>query len=166
MKIYIIGSVASGKSTLAKKISDLLNIDAFALDDVVHAPVPLGYGTTKRKESERDAIFQSILSQECYIIEDIGRPCFSCAYSQVDQIIWLDLPKWKLKLRIILRFLKQKLGLEYSSYHPDFKMLKMMFIWVKDSPKAQLDRLNHVIILRNKKEIQNYLSEIKNNKIY
>lgn len=35
-KILIIGIVASGKTTFAKKLSDILNIPYYELDDIVH----------------------------------------------------------------------------------------------------------------------------------
>ena len=38
MKIYIVGSVSSGKSTLAKKLSEALHIPYKSLDEVVHIP--------------------------------------------------------------------------------------------------------------------------------
>jgi len=36
MKIYIVGSVASGKTTLAKKLSNKLGIKCTHLDAIVH----------------------------------------------------------------------------------------------------------------------------------
>ena len=36
MKIYIVGSVASGKSTLARRLSQSTGIPCFPLDEVVH----------------------------------------------------------------------------------------------------------------------------------
>lgn len=40
MKIYITGSVASGKSTLARRISQIIEIPCYHLDEVVHIPAP------------------------------------------------------------------------------------------------------------------------------
>ncbi len=38
MKIYIVGAVASGKSTLARELSGLTGIPYTSLDEVVHIP--------------------------------------------------------------------------------------------------------------------------------
>jgi len=38
MKIYIVGAVASGKSTLAIQLSELIGVPYYALDEVVHIP--------------------------------------------------------------------------------------------------------------------------------
>lgn len=38
MKLYIIGSVASGKTTLAKRLSEITNIHYATLDEIVYEP--------------------------------------------------------------------------------------------------------------------------------
>lgn len=130
VKIYIVGTVASGKSTLAKGLSKKLQCPYFSLDDIVHKSKKDGYGNEKRSVAERD--------------------CFSNAYEQVDQIICLYFPLYILRTRIVFRFLKQKLGIEKASYHVDFRMLRMMFKWVKLSPLDKLQGNSKLIILKNK----------------
>jgi len=49
-----------------------------------------------------------------------------------DKIIFLDTPLWKRRLRILTRFLKQKIGIEKCHYKPDLLMLKMMYKWTRD----------------------------------
>ena len=71
-KIYIIGNVASGKTTLAKHLSKKLNIDYYSLDKVVWDD----NNHTKRKEQERDSLFKNIIKKDQWIIEDVGRKCF------------------------------------------------------------------------------------------
>lgn len=43
MKLNIVGSVSSGKSTLAKKLSETLGIPYKSLDEVVHIPDKAAY---------------------------------------------------------------------------------------------------------------------------
>ena len=77
IKLYIVGSVASGKSTLARQISNITGTPCHHLDQVVYIEDPTdSWGNRKRPAEERDALFQSILSQGRYIIEDAGRECF------------------------------------------------------------------------------------------
>ncbi len=58
MKIYIVGSVASGKSTLARRLSQSTGIPCFPLDEVVHTEdVSRPQGNRKRTAEERDALF-------------------------------------------------------------------------------------------------------------
>ncbi|MFZ2210289.1 MAG: hypothetical protein WAV34_02060, partial [Lactococcus raffinolactis] len=64
MKIYIIGAVASGKTTLAKTLSDRLDVPYYSLDNVVHLPdAQSPTGNTKRSVTEQAQLFAHILQQ-------------------------------------------------------------------------------------------------------
>ena len=56
MKILIVGIVASGKTTLARKLSKLLDIKCYEIDSVVHDDA-LG---VKRSEKEQWEMFDKI----------------------------------------------------------------------------------------------------------
>ena len=74
MKIYIVGSVASGKSTLARKISHITGAPCYHLDEAVYTVDPSEpWGNKKRPLEERDRLFQAMLAQRHYIMEDAGR---------------------------------------------------------------------------------------------
>lgn len=61
MKLYLTGSVASGKSTLARQIAARTGIPCHSLDEVVYVPDPgAPSGNRKRPEAERDALFAEI----------------------------------------------------------------------------------------------------------
>lgn len=161
MKIYIIGRVASGKSTLARKISAITGLPVYHLDDIVHQPAFDGKGNIKRSISERNQLFQEILAQKNYIIEDVGRDCFTQALHEVDKVVLIDLPQNVLKKRIIMRFIKQKFHIEKSSYSPSLQMLRAMFTWLKATPAEKLVGLENLVILRNAREIQDYLRKLR-----
>jgi adenylate kinase family enzyme len=132
MKIYIVGPVAGGKSTLARKLSSSLNIPYQSLDEVVHiADKNHPWGNRKRKVEERDKLFNSILEQPNWVIEDVGRPFFEEGLVKADVIILLEPSSGVRKYRIVKRWIKQRLGIEKCIYHPGFKMLKGMFKWSK-----------------------------------
>lgn len=126
-KIYIIGSVASGKTTLAKKLSKLLEVSWFELDNVVHRRLPSG--DVKRKPDEIEFLFNSILSSDSWIIEGVYRDYFYNGFDKADVIILLDTDTKIRKYRIIKRWIKQKLKLEKANYKPTLKMLSLMFKW-------------------------------------
>ena len=71
-KIYIIGPVGSGKSTLAKALSKKLNIKYYELDMVIWDE-----NERKRTDEEIKEIFDGIMSQDSWIIEDVGRNTFA-----------------------------------------------------------------------------------------
>ncbi|MCL1631702.1 hypothetical protein M3N64_07035 [Sporolactobacillus sp. CPB3-1] len=62
MKIYITGSVGSGKTTLARRIADTSGTNAYELDNVVWERHP--GGDRHRTPWERDAILQDILKRD------------------------------------------------------------------------------------------------------
>ena len=131
MKLYIVGSVASGKSTLARRLSAKTGIPCYALDSFVHKPDKAGaFGNTKRSETERDELFAEALQGDC-ILEDTGRACFAEGLRRADRIVVLDLPRRVRYRRILLRYIKQKLGIEPCGYTPSLKMVRCMFRWAK-----------------------------------
>lgn len=167
MKIYIVGSVSSGKSTLAKKLSKALDIPYKSLDEVVHIPDKTNpWGNRKRQVEERDKLFYSIIQQPNWIIEDVGRPCFEEGLFKADIIVLLEIPAKIRNYRIIKRWIKQRLGIEKCIYNPRYEMLKCMLKWSKDYDlgKDKLkDRISSyqekVITLRNNKDIDVFLNQ-------
>ena len=167
MKIYIVGPVSSGKSTLAQELSITLNIPYKSLDEVVHIPDKFNvWGNRKRGVEERDKLFHSVIQQPKWIIEDVGRPCFEEGLNQADIIVLLDVSTQIRQYRIIKRWIKQRLGVEKCIYNSGFKMLKSMFKWTKayDNGKDNLkERImtyqEKVITLRNNRGINVFLEQ-------
>lgn len=163
MKIYIVGTVSSGKSTLAKKLSKELNIPYISLDDVVYQVDSSNpCSNTKRTDLERDKLFNSIINNKDWIIEDVGRSCFKDGLKTADKIILLETNKYIRNYRIVKRFLKQKLGIEKCSYYPKLKMLILMLQWSrnydsgKDTLKSKISIYKEkVIVLNNTTDINN-----------
>lgn len=136
MKILIIGSVASGKTTFTKDLSKETNINYYEIDSIVHDDI----NSKKRTPKEQKII--------------------------IDKIIYLDIPLNTRKKRIITRFIKQKLKLEKSNYKPDFKILKDMFKWTNDFEENKNTFENRLNKYKNKviviKEInKTTLQEVK-----
>lgn len=170
MKIYIIGSVSSGKSTLAKKLSETLKIPYQSLDEVVHIPDKSTIlGNRKRQVEERDNLFYSVIYQKDWIIEDVGRPCFEDGLKEADTIILIEISTKIRNYRIIKRWIKQRLSIEKCIYNPRYEMLKCMLKWSKDYDKGK-DKFNErispyqekVITLRNNKDIKAFLERCIN----
>ncbi|MDL4840236.1 EutP/PduV family microcompartment system protein [Aquibacillus rhizosphaerae] len=124
-KIHIIGSVGSGKTTLAKELSSKLDIPYYKLDNVVW--IRNNSGDIRRTEHE---YLNSILKSETWIIEGVhNEDWVSDCFNYADLIIFLDTNYSIRTYRIIIRFLKQQLRLEISNYKPTFKIFMKMFKW-------------------------------------
>lgn len=161
-KIYIIGAVGTGKTTLAKALSKELNIKMYQLDKVVWDDDD---GNRKRTDEEVDQIFNKILEEDSWIIEDVGRKKFIEGIKQADMVYYIDLPSFVIYKRCILRWLKQKLGKEEYNYKPTIKGLIQMMKWVRQDIESKNEKINRINELsKNYKVIKsNELSEIINN---
>lgn len=120
-KIRIIGSVGSGKTTLAREVSSILNIPYYELDNVVWKRDQSG--DIKRTDAERDQYLKSVSSSGAWIIEGVhSEKWVSDSFHQADLIILLD-PRYSVRIyRIIKRFFLQKLRVEKSNYKPTVKI--------------------------------------------
>ncbi len=141
-KIYIIGIVASGKTTLAKKLSEKLSIPWYELDCIVHHKTETE--RYKRTHEQQVEVIKDIDKSEKWIIEGTYRKSCHCLLEMADTVIFLDPPLWRRKFRIFKRFIKQQLGIEKCHYKSDFKMLKLMYKWTSEFEE---DRWNFEIML-------------------
>lgn len=141
MKLYITGSVGSGKTSLARRISLASGVPFVSLDEVVYvSDTSATMGNKKRSEAEREALFDEILSRESYIIEDTGRRCFVRGLEEADTVALLAIPRAVCRKRIIKRWIKQNLGMEQSFYRPRVRMLRAMLKWNKEYDNSAFSR--------------------------
>ncbi|CEG22852.1 Cytidylate kinase [Planococcus massiliensis] len=127
MKIYITGSVGSGKTTLAKHLATELGLHHFETDNFVWKRAP--GGDIRNSVEQRNAHLAEALMWPEWIVEGVHMDWTDAAIDQADWIIFLDIPLKERKRRIIKRFLKQIAGAESANYKPTFKMLQKMFTW-------------------------------------
>ncbi|EAE9669652.1 DNA topology modulation protein [Listeria monocytogenes] len=127
MKIRIIGSVGSGKTTLAKKLSEWQQIDYFETDRIVWKREET---EVRRTDNEKIAVLNKILQQENWIIEGVHLEAWvDESFDQADVIIFLNLPKKQIHSQLIKRQIKQLLRLEAAHYQVKLNMLNKMFYW-------------------------------------
>lgn len=166
MKILVIGSVASGKTTFAKQLSQKINIPHYEIDSIVHDDKH----NRKRTLKEQKQIIDNINREESWIIEGTLRQGLEFLLVYAEKIIFVDTSLFTRKRRIVTRFIKQKIGLEKSAYKPDFSILKSMFKWTKDFEDNRKDFENKlskyskkVIIINkiNKRTLQELESFLK-----
>lgn len=135
-KIYIVGIVASGKTTLAKRLSKEMQIPYYELDCIVH--VKTDKERYKRTSEEQVEEIKRIDSLGDWIIEGTYRKSCHCLLEIADRIIFLDPPLWLRKFRILTRFVKQQLHIESCHYKSDLNMLMMMYKWTSDFEKNRV----------------------------
>lgn len=157
-KIYIIGPVASGKTTFASNLSKKYNINHYELDKFVWND----NNKVKRTSNEILGLFKNIMAKKEWIIEDVGRNIFKQGKESAEIIFYIDLPSCKIYFRVIKRWLKQKLKLEKYNYKPTIKSLIDMFNWAhkdicnKDKKLKELSKYGDKVVIFNAKDIKLY----------
>lgn len=140
-RIYIIGPVGSGKTTLSKIFSKKLNIKNYELDKIVWDD---DNGNIKRTDDEINKLFNEIINNKSWIIEDVGRKKFIDGIKKADITYYMDLPKITIYKRCITRWLKQKLGKEKYNYKPTLKSLIEILNWAKQDIKNKNEKIEYI----------------------
>ncbi|MEF2620002.1 MAG: AAA family ATPase [Clostridia bacterium] len=159
MKVLIIGIVASGKTTLARRLSKETNIKNYEIDLIVHDDK----NKRKRTNKEQQKIIEKINKQSDWIIEGTLRKNLYNLLELADKIIYLDIPIQVRKRRILLRYIKQKLKIEKSNYRPNKEMLKNMYKWTNEFENNKIELEEEIlkykeklIVLKSKRKIKLY----------
>lgn len=161
-KIYIIGPVGSGKTTFSKKLSKKYNINRYELDKVSWDD---DNGNIKRTDEEALKLFDEILENDSWIIEDVGRNKFKKGREQADIIYYIKLCRLKSYYRVTKRWLKQRLGVESYNHPPTFKQLLYFISIVNSYYKNEKNKLKEMkefqdkMIFLNNKKIKNILNK-------
>lgn len=165
-RIHIIGSIGSGKTTLAKKLSDQLNIPYFELDNVVWERFDTG--DIKRTEQDRDKYLGEIIASKEWIVEGVHHKWVTPCFQHADLIIFLDIKHSTRRFRIIKRYFMQKAGIEKANYTPTLSLLKELYtyntVYEYEIKPEIVDMLipykKKLIILKRSTEISNFLNRL------
>lgn len=164
-KIAIVGCPASGKTYLAQKLAQILNIPVYHLDQLFWG------GQTLVTDEEFFNKQKYILQKDMWIAE--GDFLYSKSYdyrlSKADTIIFFSLPKalvfQRLLKRLIIYFNKLRPDLGNTSrFHIDWNLVK--YIWNYPTldvyiTKFTQDKSKNVIILKNTYDEKVLLEKVK-----
>lgn len=163
-KILIVGIVASGKTTFAKKLSKQINIQHYQLDDINYNRE----STSKRNPKDQMDIINNIDLNGQWIFEGLDRESYRALYQMADTIIYLDMPSILRRRRMITRFIKQQLKIEHCQYKSDLKLLRRMFKGTREFEENRIEyeqflsQFNDKLIhLHRPKEVKRWLQERK-----
>lgn len=161
MKIDIIGAVGSGKTTLAKSISEKTGIRYFELDKIIW--YRRGNIVQRYTDKEIREKFESIINMDEWIIESTPRDLIRDRFEYSDCVIFLDTPVFFRTIRIILRWIKQKIGVYPYVVRPTFcflvKNLRWSFKFEINKKKFMYDLKKHknvIIVKNNQTAVENY----------
>ena len=162
-KIILIGSGGAGKSTLARKLGDKLDIDVFYLDKLLWKP---HWEMTER--AYQIEVQNNLLKEPSWIIDGNYGGTLDMRIASADTIIFLDRNRFVCIYQVLKR-VKEFNGITRPDMQDDCpEKLDFSFLkWIWNFPKKQrieiikmlenVPNSKHVIILKNKKQIQHFL---------
>ena len=161
-KIHIIGPAGCGKSYLANALSNKCKIKSFDLDNIFWDNNSDKYNKI-RPPQERDNLLNELLKNKDWIIEGVYYKWLNNSFKKSNLIIYLNISYILRASRIILRFIKRKLKIDYSKKKETLKSLILLLKWnhnynneLKDFISTLKNRKD-LIILNNVKEINNFI---------
>ncbi|MCJ7841756.1 DNA topology modulation protein [Lederbergia sp. NSJ-179] len=170
-KIAIIGSGGSGKSTFARRLGELLQIEVYHLDALFWKPGWVGVS-----KQEQRLVQNELVEKEKWIIDGNYGGTMDIRLNKADTIIFLDIPRIICAYRVIKRWIQYR-----NTTRPDMgegceERISIEFLkWVWEYPKTKkpkilkkLDLLSkgrEVIILKSSKEVEQFLSKINDSQL-
>ncbi|MCH3972715.1 MAG: DNA topology modulation protein FlaR [Oscillospiraceae bacterium] len=163
MKIHIIGGSGSGKTYLANRLSQKYGVPHDDLDDLFWKNTANQYGVKMPRE-KRDQFLKEILKRKDWIIEGVYHAWVHESFEKADTIIVLDFPVGICKFRVLIRFLKRKMGIEHGKKET-IKSLAGLLKWTdqyqkEDLPKIYATLKNHsqkTVVLHTKREEADFI---------
>ena len=161
LKINIIGSECSVKSTFARKLRNITKLPLYYLDMIWHKP-----DKTNISKEEFDIQLNKILKKDRWIIDGNYKRTLETRLKECDTVFLMDYPVEVCLLGAQSRIGKRREDLPWieSSLDEDFKQ------FIIDFPKKQLPSIyklikgdyksKNIIIFKSRKNADDYLQQI------
>ncbi len=163
-KIYILGTVGSGKTTLASKLSRRLGKKVHEIDEVYWKEKY----SKRRSVKDRDKLLRDILKEKDWIVEGVYGTWIEPVLKKSSVVILLDLPFRILAYRILKRYWSKK-DKDYIKFSNTLKLIKYAWDYKKNRRSkygynwhmnlVERDDLN-CILIRNNRELDSFLEKL------
>jgi len=164
-RIEVIGCSGGGKSTLARRLAELLDLEFIGLDGLMFLP-----GWVQRPLEERLSIVADVTARPRRVVDGTWTSSADVRFNHADLVIWVDLPRHLCLWRVLKRWATyagrnrpelpehcpEKIDFEFLHYIWTFKRLK--------APKLEAmlaGRPFPVLRLKSKREVEALLSAVE-----
>lgn len=161
LKIIIIGSPGSGKSTFARKLRDITNLPLYYLDMLWHKK-----DRTNISREEFDEKLEKILKKDKWIIDGNYQRTIEMRLKECDTVFLMDYPLEVClsgaeervgKKREDLPWIEEKIDEEFKQIIVDFSKNKLPQI-CKLLEKYQQNK--NIVIFKSREEADNYIKKM------
>lgn len=161
IKIIIIGSPGSGKSTFARKLRDITDIPLYYLDMIWHKP-----DRTNISQKEFDTQLNDILQKDRWIIDGNYQRTLETRLEKCDTVFLMDFPIDVCLSGAESRIGKKREDLPWIEHEFDEEFRQ----WIIDFPENRLTQIyqkiekyrhnKDIIIFKSRKEVDEYLDSL------
>lgn len=167
-KIMVIGCCGAGKSTFSKRLELILSLDVIHLDKQYWKP-----NWERPDSSEWKEVVSELCQKENWIMDGNYNSTIELRAKYADTIIFLDYSPWICMYRVLYRMLKYKGTVRDDmptdcEERFDLNFIKYVWSFKKKMRGLILDKLDEIedveiVILKNDKEANRYLDDLKTN---
>ena len=165
-RIIIIGCGGAGKSTLARKLGEVLDLPVLHLDKLFWKP-----GWVEMEREEFDALLQVELQKEKWIMDGNFNRTMPERMKRCDTIIYLDFSRFACLMGVLKRVITT-----YGKVRPDMgedcperidlEFLKWVWNFNKNKRESYYKLLNEAenvetIVLKNRRAVKLFLKSLK-----
>jgi adenylate kinase family enzyme len=162
-RILVIGSGGAGKSTVAAKLGESLNLEVFHLDKFFWRP-----GWVESPREEWSQIVTELINRDSWIIDGNYSGTLEMRIRRCDTIVFLDLPRLLCLWRIVKRNFRYRNGGRPDITEGCLEKLNAEFVsWVWNYPRRSRPKVvelirrhgagKRVVWLRSKREVEQFL---------
>lgn len=166
-RISIIGGSGTGKTTLANKLGETLNLPVIHLDGINYYD-----NWVERPKDERDKIILEKIQQDKWVIDGTYRSTLKQRLDRSDLIIYLDYSTWTQVKGVIFRRMKhigkgnqERVEIKGCKEKLSIKFLVWVIQWRKTKRASILQTLNEyehksVLIFKNRRELNKWFESL------
>ncbi len=127
-RIVVIGTSGTGKSTLARRIGEMLDLPVVEMDALHHMP-----GWQERPEDEFRQMIIEATKGPRWVVDGNYSKSRDVVWPRAQMVIWLDYPRWRTMSRVIRRTVRRVISRE-ELWHGNREPLSNL--WSLDPEKS------------------------------